>query len=503
MAQSVIMKTFFVLFAVFILIAGVSAALHINIYKAGSSFDKENKMVDSAVIDNVSVGGLTYGDAENKIVSHIEEKLSKKITVKVGDKTFEATYKDLGLDYNIDIALEKAYKFGRSGNVFKDLLAIKGVGLYSVELNEAIYKDTITSYVNFIISKLNSNSKDATIAKGNNGFVITKEQNGLAINKKRSEEILYDAIFYKEKVVDLPVVVEKARITSEELSKIDKRLNTYTTRYNPGKVNRTHNLSRAANSINGTVVMPGDIFSYNRIVGPRNEKLGYKNAIIYENGQQIEGMGGGICQVSSTLFNSVLLSGLEIVQRGNHSLKVAYVPSGRDAMVSYGNQDFKFRNNTKYPIVVFTRVGSGTLTIETWGNSSAYKKCKIDTKVSDSGYNAILTRKVVGSDGKDKIDYTTYSIYMRPKPKEEEKPKVEKTVDDTPKTAGVISEGEKSVKADVVTPPKKTVVKLKTSPVVQSKPKPSYVVKPKKPVLHHPNTKRPDPNVDAGITLDI
>lgn len=144
------------------------------------------------------------------------------------------------------------------------------------------------------------------------------------------------------------------------------KLATFTTAY-INNANRTTNLRLAADKINGTVIMPGETFSYNTIVGERTIAAGYRNAAIYENGQVVDGLGGGICQVSSTLYNSVLMSNLEVVERSNHMFLTTYVGGGRDATVAYGSLDFKFKNNRDYPIKIGAEVSNGYCTVAIYG----------------------------------------------------------------------------------------------------------------------------------------
>lgn len=136
-------------------------------------------------------------------------------------------------------------------------------------------------------------------------------------------------------------------------------ISSYTTKYDASNTNRSGNLKIAANKINGKVLMPGEEFSYNEVVGKRTIEEGYKNAKMYENGQVIDGLAGGICQISSTLYNAVLLANLEITERRNHSYTSTYVPAGRDATVVYGRQDFKFKNSRTYPIKIEANVANG------------------------------------------------------------------------------------------------------------------------------------------------
>ncbi|MDH7569779.1 MAG: VanW family protein, partial [Armatimonadota bacterium] len=133
-------------------------------------------------------------------------------------------------------------------------------------------------------------------------------------------------------------------------------------------VNRTQNVRLAARALNGTVIPAGAVFSYNQAVGPRLEALGYRVAKIFLRGRILDGVGGGVCQVASTVYNAALESGLPIVERARHSRPVPYVPEGRDATVSYGGVDLKFRNPFNAPLLIQTRVAGSSLTVSIYGN---------------------------------------------------------------------------------------------------------------------------------------
>lgn len=144
-------------------------------------------------------------------------------------------------------------------------------------------------------------------------------------------------------------------------------LSSFSTKYNASDRDRTTNLKLASNSINGIVLMPGEEFSYNTVLGPRTAARGYKNAKIFSNGEVVDGIGGGICQISSTLYNAVLYANLEITQRRNHQFVTSYLKAGLDATVVYGSQDFKFKNSRKYPIKIVSQVSGGVAKIEIYG----------------------------------------------------------------------------------------------------------------------------------------
>jgi vancomycin resistance protein YoaR len=151
---------------------------------------------------------------------------------------------------------------------------------------------------------------------------------------------------------EIPFITTAPQVKPDSVLGIDDILTSYTTTFNPGNVTRTNNLLLAIKNINGTVVGPNEVFSYNDSVGPRTQKTGFQDAIIYVDNRMKKDVGGGICQGSSTLYNAVLLANMPIVERHAHSLPVHYVPAGRDATVAWGGDDFKFRNNTTKPIIV-------------------------------------------------------------------------------------------------------------------------------------------------------
>lgn len=180
-------------------------------------------------------------------------------------------------------------------------------------------------------------------------FAITMEEAKAKIATENLEEYI------------LPLKITPATKTIDDIGTeaFPYLISSYSTKYDASNSDRSENLKIAAKKINGTVIMPGEEFSYNEVVGKRTIEDGYKNAKIYENGQVVDGLAGGICQISSTLYNAVLLANLEITQRRNHSYTTTYVPAGRDATVVYGTQDFRFKNSRTYPIKIEANVANG------------------------------------------------------------------------------------------------------------------------------------------------
>ena len=174
----------------------------------------------------------------------------------------------------------------------------------------------------------------------------------------------------------------------------------FTTKYDAGAKNRTTNLRLASDKINGTVIMPGEVFSYNKLVGKRPIEAGYKEATIYENGQVTTGLGGGICQISTTLYNAVVAANLEITSRRNHMFTTSYVPAGKDATVAWGSTDFKFKNTRDYPIKIESTVSGGIAKVRVYGLKT------------DNEYNITIETATVKSTSKNLI-VDSFKVYRQ------------------------------------------------------------------------------------------
>lgn len=185
----------------------------------------------------------------------------------------------------------------------------------------------------------------------------------------------------------IPLKKVTPEITTDELGDraFPDLLGTFMTKYDPGNDNRSTNLKLAAEKVDETILLPGEVFSYNKVVGERTIAAGYKEAAIYQGGEVVDGLGGGICQLSSTLYNAVVYANLKIVSRTNHHFLTSYVDPGRDATVAYGSIDFKFENSRKYPIKIVCDVEDGIARIDIYGIKEEQEyEVVIQTKVTSS-----------------------------------------------------------------------------------------------------------------------
>lgn len=288
--------------------------------------------------------------------------------------------------------------------VIKDNKLIIKNGTSGLRINEELFKQELSKAFSgttksFDLPLEQSNKKEINIDEiykqvykkpvnaryTTNPYKIYKEENGIdfAISIEDAKRLLLE----NKEEYEIPLKEIKANITVADLD--DKafpdELSTFTTYYSAGDVNRNANIALVAKSINSVVVMPGETFSYNDLIGECSTRTGYKVSTIYLNGKLSTGVGGGICQVSTTLYNTVLRANLEIVERRNHSLSVTYVPLGQDAMVSIGTQDFQFKNNRDYPIKVVATTNRNSITCKIYG-------LKQDVEYEVKLYSKILSK---------------------------------------------------------------------------------------------------------------
>ena len=205
--------------------------------------------------------------------------------------------------------------------------------------------------------------KDAYLTQ--NPVTIHPEIEGVDFNIDEARILLNED---KEKY-EIPLIITKPKVTTSQIGAeaFPDLISTYSTKYDGANINRTTNLELACEKINDKVVLPGETFSYNKTLGERTIAAGYKEAKVYENGEVVDGIGGGICQVSSTLYNSVLMANMEVTERRNHQFITSYTPAGRDATVVYGMTDFKFKNTRKYAIKIKATCSNGIITISIYG----------------------------------------------------------------------------------------------------------------------------------------
>lgn len=278
-------------------------------------------------------------------------------TVEIEDSTATVIPGHTGYNNDPSIAIEEVISSISKDsfqNIPVTLLSSPPEAMTVEKFDQAVYRDPVDAYYEI----------------NNNKVEIVPGAVGRSIDKEASAPLLQQVHEGGQKV-QIPIQTTPPEKTQAMLKEklFSSTLATYSTTFGAGG-NRGSNVSNAASRINGTVIAPGGTFSFNDTVGKRTIANGFKTAPEYLNGQTVDGIGGGTCQVSTTLYSAVLYSGLKIAVRSNHSMSVGYVPLGQDATVTDGGTDFKFKNNTDYPVKVVAGTNGGTLTVSIVGTQS-------------------------------------------------------------------------------------------------------------------------------------
>ena len=398
--------------------AGVAAS------SGGWSLQETDAIARGVRVADVSVGELTREQATERLREWSRKELTKPVTLTapVTGRRWNLTVYDVGGRYDIDQAVEEAYKVGRGGNWLERLMARSRAARSNVTIEpEFLFSENkLKKRLTAIGETIKVQPRNARAQMEGSVLVVTRsERKGVSLDVdataeavlKNGEESLKDGSTAK-----LVINEVKPGVTADELGEVGHLLGSYSTYYGSSTYNRRCNVELAASKINGTLLGPGEIFSYNDVVGPRTRRLGWRTAPEYRDGQVVDGVGGGVCQVSTTLYNTALFSNLKIVKRQNHSMPVAYVRAGRDATVYYDALDLQFQNNTDGPIYLAAHGRGGRLTMSVFGKPPAEKQEVRIVSGSrrgnrSGGFTVSTWRVVTNESGESKREFLSTDYY--------------------------------------------------------------------------------------------
>lgn len=320
-------------------------------------------------IDNWDVSNKTMEQALEYIRNIKESDLcGKQMNLIYDDWTYRLELKDLDFTYDYEKAVREAMKLGREGNFIQRLKSIKKIknGI-NIPLKSYYDHEKINEKVAFIAEEINRNPLDAKIKVSKGNIVLIDETLGKRVNEKELALKISENIYLLE---DINVAVEyvEPRITKSFLSRINGVIGEYSTSFKGSNSSRIENIRISAEAISDNLVLPGEEFSYNNTTGPRTIESGYKEANVIIGGELTPGLGGGVCQTSTTMYNALLLSDLTILERHPHSIPATYVPYGQDAAVSYGYLDLKFKNNFDFPVFIYSEILEDKVYIYVYGD---------------------------------------------------------------------------------------------------------------------------------------
>lgn len=360
-----------------------SIIIMINLLLGMKEIDKidNKKIYKNITIQNIDIGGMTYKEAFELLEKEYNIKSFKIIHE---DKSWTINPNEVNLSFNIEKSLSEAIKYTRTENTYENIKRKLNLSMnnnHNINLSSTYDESMLSEIIENISKEINVDVEEATFEiKGYGEIIRTPSKDGKEVDSVKLKESIYNMFKNKEiKDIELPIKVVKPTISSQDVESIDTVLGQFSTSFNDS-TSRGSNIHVAGEKTSGRLIMPMDIFSYNNATGARNWMNGYKTAKVIVGGKFVNGEGGGVCQVSSTIYNAALLAGVGIEEVHNHTIQSRYVPRGRDASVSYGYTDLKLKNIFSHPIYIYNIVGNGSITSRIYGCKEDKQKLYIKTE---------------------------------------------------------------------------------------------------------------------------
>lgn len=341
----------------------------------------EDVIQDGVYIEGVDISGMSVEDAKESIEEIAKDKASTKVSITINKDVVDTTLEELGYKWSNKSIVEEAIHIGKSGNVikrYKDKLDLLNEGKYfAVELK--LSKEDLKENLHKICEPYNIEAKNASLKATGSGFEIIPEKEGCVVDYKTSTAELYSYLTQEwdgksEVAFTATTEVSKPKYTTEDCEKVSNiPMGSYYTSFSTGWSydNRNMNIKNGAEKIDGTVLYPGEEFSCNECLAPWTADNGWYPAGTYVDGAVEDSLGGGICQVSSTLYNALIRAEIEIIERYPHSMSVSYVPLAADAALAGDYKDLVFKNNTDAPIYIQAIYNAaGSITFNVYGHDT-------------------------------------------------------------------------------------------------------------------------------------
>lgn len=375
----------FVLMAFFVLTLSIFSQ---RIFAITSS--KEDIICEGIVVNGIDLSGKTEEEAKSLIYDQVNGIKTKKAAIEVYRdatlaETVEVSFDSLGVgvsaDKTVDEIISEIMKIGRKGNLIERYKELKDVREKQAEYGISFSFDEtkLNSFIEEFVAKYEVVAEDASLKRENGAFVITGGKTGEKMNRESlrlslSTSLKNNMEFYiagnAKLTVKADIETTKPQYDKDDLAMVTDRLGSYTTAYADSSQGRRQNIQNGCRLINGSVLLPGESLSANKKMYPYTIANGYGVGGAYLNGKVVQDIGGGICQVSTTLYNAVLYSELEVVERQNHSMTVNYVPVARDAAIAGDYKDFVFKNNSQYPIYIEGITEGSKITFNIYGHET-------------------------------------------------------------------------------------------------------------------------------------
>lgn len=325
-------------------------------------------------INGIDVGGMSVAEAENVVLTDmLNGRKEIEIELSSGDKTWVLEGKDFEVSNKIQPKIKELSKVGREGNFFQNLFKGKEIEENGRDfaISYTCVLADIDQKIDEIVAEVEHESKAASLVFQPNSdevFAVDEGQSTVLVNRDKLWQEIDNALKTSKKVkIEIPIIEIENDFDIEQLKNSIVKRSEFSTSYASSSAARKNNIKRAIESFNGMIVEPGHTVSFNETTGPRTEEHGYKNAHIIVGGVYVDGVGGGVCQASTTLYNALLLADIEILSVNHHTLPASYVPLSFDAMVSGGYSDLVFKNTLENPIFIKTSADNDKISVEIYG----------------------------------------------------------------------------------------------------------------------------------------
>ena len=360
--------------------------------------DNNKKIHKNITIENISVGKLTKEEAVNMLKKTYP---LDNFNINYNNESWTIKPEDIELNFHIEERVDEALNYTRSKSIWNNIKRKGKLNInkpYNIKIKATYNEVKLSKQLEKIYEKVNVEAVDATFYVEPSGEIKRSEsKEGRDVDISKLKDDIYNMINKKKiKDINLPVLTLYPKTSTKQVKSINSILGQFSTSFNDS-TSRGSNIHVAGESTSDVLLMPGETFSYNKKTGARNWVNGYQSAPIIVGGRVVNGEGGGVCQVSTTIYNAALLSGLTIDEVHNHSLPSRYAPRGRDATVSYGYTDLKFTNPYTHPVYIKNIVGNGAITSKIYG-------CSLDRER--------IAIRMEEEYLKDKITVKTYRLYL-------------------------------------------------------------------------------------------
>lgn len=358
------------------IIIGISTYFY-HVFSVANSYN--DKIYPGVKIEGIDMSNKTKDEAKKILSQKYQDAIgNKKVNIQVKDNVYSITYSKLDAKYDIDNIIAEAFSYGKSQSTLGKYKLIKKPISKSYNFKFTYNSKPLDDLITSIGNDVNKKAVEGKITKNDSSFVITPDSDGYKLNDTQLKKDILNSINDKigaDTNVKASIDTVKANATKEKLQGVNTLISTYNTDYaSISSSGRCTNIQLATNAINGLCLMPGDSFSFNGTVGERTAAKGYQPAPVDIGNKTGTGLGGGICEVSTTLYNAMLLAGVKSTNRNHHSIPSVYVPLGRDATVDYGNLDYGFKNTYNFPIYIEGSTDNGYITFNIYSDNSLTSK---------------------------------------------------------------------------------------------------------------------------------